>query len=45
MHESVLQRAFKEARLNTGGFKHAGCHTLRDSFFLALAFLILTFLD
>jgi integron integrase len=32
LHESVLQRAFKEARLEAGVFKHAGCHTLRHSF-------------
>ncbi len=29
LHESVLQRAFKEARLKAGIFKPAGCHTLR----------------
>ena len=29
LHESVLQRAFKEARLKAGVFKPAGCHTLR----------------
>jgi hypothetical protein len=28
LHESVLQRAFSEARLKAGLFKHAGCHTL-----------------
>lgn len=32
LHESVLQRAFKEARLEAGISKHAGCHTLRHSF-------------
>jgi integron integrase len=32
LHESVLQRAFREARLKAGVFKHAGCHTLRQSF-------------
>jgi integron integrase len=32
LHESVLQRAFKEARLRAGVFKPAGCHTLRHSF-------------
>jgi integron integrase len=32
LHESVLQRAFKEARLKGGVFKPAGCHTLRHSF-------------
>lgn len=32
LHESVLQRAFKEARLEAGVVKHAGCHTLRHSF-------------
>jgi integron integrase len=30
--QSVLQRAFKEARLKAGVFKLAGCHTLRHSF-------------
>jgi len=29
LHESVLQRAFKEARLKAGVFKPAGCHSLR----------------
>ena len=32
LHESALQRAFKEARLEAGVLKHAGCHTLRHSF-------------
>ncbi len=32
LHESVLQRAFKEARMKAGVFKPAGCHTLRHSF-------------
>jgi integron integrase len=32
LHESVLQRAFKEARLEGGVLKLAGCHTLRHSF-------------
>lgn len=32
LHESVLQRAFKEARLKASVFKPAGCHTLRHSF-------------
>jgi integron integrase len=32
LHESVLQRAFKEARLKANVFKPAGCHTLRHSF-------------
>lgn len=32
LHESVLQRAFKEARLASGVSKQAGCHTLRHSF-------------
>jgi site-specific recombinase XerD len=32
MHESVLQRAFKEAKLKAGISKPASCHTLRHSF-------------
>lgn len=32
LHESVLQRAFKEARIKAGIAKPAGCHTLRHSF-------------
>lgn len=32
LHESVLQRAFKEARIRAGILKPAGCHTLRHSF-------------
>ncbi len=32
LHESVLQRAFKEARLRAGLAKPASCHTLRHSF-------------
>ena len=32
LHESVLQRAFKDTRLKAGIFKPAGCHTLRHSF-------------
>ncbi len=32
LHESVLQRAFKEARLKARIDKPAGCHTLRHSF-------------
>jgi integron integrase len=32
LHESVLQRAFKEARLAASVFKPAGCHSLRHSF-------------
>lgn len=32
LHETVLQRAFKEARLKSGVAKPAGCHTLRHSF-------------
>jgi integron integrase len=32
LHESVLQRAFKEARFKAGVFKPAGPHTLRHSF-------------
>jgi integron integrase len=31
LHESVLQRAFKEARLKAGVSKPAGCHTLRNA--------------
>jgi len=31
LHESVLQRAFKEARLKANVFKPAGCHTLRNA--------------
>ena len=32
LHESVLQKAFKDARLKSGLAKPAGCHTLRHSF-------------
>lgn len=32
LHETVLQRAFKEARLRSGIAKAASCHTLRHSF-------------
>lgn len=32
LHESVLQRAFRDARLGAGVDKPAGCHTLRHSF-------------
>jgi integron integrase len=32
LHESVLQKAFKNARLASGVSKAAGCHTLRHSF-------------
>ena len=32
LHESVLQRAFREARLQVGLAKPATCHTLRHSF-------------
>jgi len=32
LHESVLQRAFKDARLESGIAKPASCHTLRHSF-------------
>lgn len=32
LHESVLQRSFKEARLKAGIPKPASCHTLRHSF-------------
>lgn len=32
LHETVLQRAVREAVLTTGLSKHAGCHTLRHSF-------------
>jgi site-specific recombinase XerD len=32
LHETVLQKAFKEARIKAAIFKPAGCHTLRHSF-------------
>ena len=32
LHESVLQRAFKDARVRCGLAKPAGCHSLRHSF-------------
>src|SRR5262249_40074308 len=32
LHETVVQNAFKEARLKAGVFKPAECHTLRHSF-------------
>jgi len=32
LHESVLQRAFRDARLKAGISKPASCHTLRHSF-------------
>lgn len=32
LHESVLQKAFRQARLDAGIAKPAGCHTLRHSF-------------
>lgn len=32
LHESVLQKAFHQARLDAGITKPAGCHTLRHSF-------------
>ena len=32
LHESVLQKAFKEARIRAGVAKPAGCHALRHSF-------------
>ncbi|HAH07959.1 MAG TPA: integron integrase [Elusimicrobia bacterium] len=32
LHESVLQKAFKEARIKAGLAKPAGCHALRHSF-------------
>ena len=32
LHESVLQKAFRQARLDAGITKPAGCHTLRHSF-------------
>lgn len=32
LHETVLQRAFKEARIRSGLTKTASCHTLRHSF-------------
>ena len=36
LHESVLQKAVREAVLATGLSKRAGCHTLRHSFATAL---------
>jgi len=36
LHETVLQEAFKEARIKAGIFKPAGCHTLRHSFAIHL---------
>ena len=36
LHESVLQKSFKEARLKAGIWKQAGCHTLRHSFAMHL---------
>lgn len=32
LHETVAQKAFKDARLKSGVTKPAGCHTLRHSF-------------
>lgn len=32
LHETVLQRAFRDARMKAGVHKPAGCHTLRHSF-------------
>jgi len=32
LHETVVQRAFREAVRATGMAKRASCHTLRDSF-------------
>lgn len=32
LHETVLQRSFREARIKAGVHKPAGCHTLRHSF-------------
>jgi site-specific recombinase XerD len=32
LHESVLQRAVREAVIGAGLTKPAGCHTLRHSF-------------
>jgi len=32
LHESVLQKAFRDARMRAGIAKPAGCHTLRHSF-------------
>jgi site-specific recombinase XerD len=32
LHESVMQKAMKEARLKAGIAKPASCHTLRHSF-------------
>src|SRR5215472_12180843 len=31
LHESVVQKAVKEARLNAGIYKPAGCHTFRSA--------------
>ena len=36
LHEMVLQKAFKEARIKAGILKPAGCHTLRHSFAIHL---------
>jgi len=36
LHESVLQKAVREAALTAGLSKRAGCHTLRHSFATAL---------
>ncbi len=32
IHETILQRAVKEAVRNAGVVKHAGCHTFHHSF-------------
>ena len=32
LHETMVQRAFKDALRATGTAKHASCHTLRHSF-------------
>ncbi len=32
IHETILQRAVKEAGRNAGVVKHASCHTFRRSF-------------
>ncbi len=32
VHETILQRAVKQAAVKAGSIKHVGCHTLRHSF-------------